>query len=132
MKHVKKNIKFDNVKIVYSILSELLKKEIFSYYSFAHEVRLSIIFLNQDKCKEIEKIFIKQPRSSVGFTIFNKFNHNPVLAIEVDGTEFHLNNPAQLVKDKKKDGIFEKYGIPILRLATNQASTIVVVKYYKH
>lgn len=119
MKNVKENINFESEKIIYSILSELIKQNIFNCYSFAHEVRLSDIFLNQDKCTEIEKKFIKQPRSSVDFIIFNKFNHNPVLAIEVDGTEFHLNNPDQLERDKKKDAIFEKYGIPIIRLSTH-------------
>ncbi|WP_192929799.1 DUF2726 domain-containing protein [Alkaliphilus serpentinus] len=84
-------------------------------------MKLSDIFLNQDICTEIEKKFIKQPRSSVDFIIFNKFDHNPVLAIEVDGTEFHLNNPKQLERDKKKNEIFKKYGIPLLRLATHQA-----------
>lgn len=121
MQNAKEKIKFKSEKIIYSILSELLEQDIYHCYSFAHEVRLSDIFLNQDKCTEIEKNFIKQPRSSVDFIIFNKFNHNPVLAIEVDGTEFHLNNPDQLERDKKKDVIFEKYGIPILRLATHAA-----------
>jgi DNA polymerase III delta prime subunit len=121
MENVKKNIKFSSEKIVYSIIYELLEQENFQCYSYAHEVRLSDIFLNQDKCTEIEKSFIKQPRSSVDFIVFNKFNNNPVLAIEVDGTEFHLNNPEQLERDKKKDGIFNKYGIPVLRLPTHAA-----------
>lgn len=121
MNNVKKNIRFDSEKIIYSVISELLRKEIFNCYSFAYEVKLSDIFLNQDICTEVEKKFIKQSRSSVDFIIFNKFNANPVLAIEVDGTEFHLNNPEQLERDKKKDGIFKKYSIPILRLATHTA-----------
>ncbi len=128
MKQVKKNIKYDSEKIIYSILIELLEEERFRCYSFAHEVRLSDIFLNRDICTEIEKKFIKQPRSSVDFIISNKFNHNPVLGIEVDGTEFHLNNPEQLVRDKKKEGIFKKYDIPILRLSTHQAITKDMIK----
>lgn len=123
MSKVKKNIKFDSEKIIYSILTELLEENIFNCYSFVHEVRLSDIFLNQDKCTDIERKFIKQPRSSVDFIIENKFNHNPVLAIEVDGTEFHLNKPDQLERDKKKDDIFKKYNIPLLRLATHKAIT---------
>ena len=128
MNNVKKNIRFDSEKIIYSVISELLVEETFHCYSFAHEIRLADIFLNQDICTEIEKKFIKQPRSSVDFIIFNKFNNNPVLAIEVDGTEFHLNNPEQLERDKKKDGIFKKYGIPILRLATHTAITEDMIK----
>lgn len=123
MMQVKENIKYDSEKTIYSILRELVEEEVFNCYSFSHEVRLSDIFLNQDICTDIEKKFIKQPRSSVDFIISNRFNNNPVLAIEVDGTEFHLNNPDQLIRDKKKDDIFAKYHIPLLRLATHQAIT---------
>lgn len=123
MNNIKKDIKFSSEKIIYSIISELLVEEDFNCYSFAHEVRLLDIFLNQDICTEIEKKFIKQLRSSVDFIIFNKYNNRPVLAIEVDGTKFHLNNPAQLERDKKKEGIFKKYEIPILRLPTHEAIT---------
>lgn len=129
MNNVKENIRFDSEKIIYSVISELLKKDTFNCYSFAYEVKLSDIFLNQDICTEIEKKFIKQPRSSVDFVIFNKFNANPVLAIEVDGTEFHLNNPEQLERDKKKDGILKKYSIPILRLATHTAIIEDMIEY---
>lgn len=123
MNNVKKEIQFESEKIIYSVISEILEKEIFQCYSFLHEVKLSDIFLNQDKCTQAEKKFIKQPRSSVDFILFNRYNKKPVLAIEVDGTAFHLNNPEQLERDKKKDGIFKKYDIPLMRLPTHKAIT---------
>jgi len=129
----KKNIRFDSEKIIYTILIELLNEENFKCYSFSHEVRLADIFTYQDKCTDIEKIFIKQLRSSVDFLIYNNFNQSPVLAIEIDGTEYHLNNPDQLKRDKKKDGIFKKYNIPMLRLGTHQATTkdMIEVELFK-
>lgn len=36
-------------------------------------------------------------------------------------TRFTRNNPAQLERDRMKDGILAKYGIPVLRMATNQS-----------
>ncbi|WP_299976550.1 AAA domain-containing protein [Desulfobacula sp.] len=123
MSNVKKNISFKSELIIYSILKELLSEEAFICYSFSHEVRLADIFLNRKRCSEIEKKFIKQPRSSVDFLISNKFDKSPVLAIEVDGTEFHLNNPEQQLRDQKKDDIFNKYDIPILRLETHASIT---------
>uniref|UniRef100_UPI001177DC1B DUF2726 domain-containing protein n=1 Tax=Clostridium sp. LS TaxID=1352601 RepID=UPI001177DC1B len=53
------------------------------------------------------------------FLIFRKIDKAPVLVVEVDGYAFHANNPKQLGRDRMKDGILEKYNIPILRLATN-------------
>lgn len=56
-----------------------------------------------------------------GFVIFNKLDKMPVLVVEVDGYAYHVNNPKQAARDKMKDAILEKYGIPILRLRTNES-----------
>ncbi|HVJ47663.1 DUF2726 domain-containing protein [Desulfitobacterium sp.] len=55
------------------------------------------------------------------FVIFNKLDKMPVLVVEVDGYAFHANNSKQLERDKMKDTILEKYGIPILRIKTNES-----------
>lgn len=47
-------------------------------------------------------------------------NNQPKLLIEVDGFEFHRNNPAQLKKDALKDSIFYKNGIKLLRFKTGE------------
>lgn len=51
----------------------------------------------------------------------NKLGKMPVLAVEVDGYAYHVNNPAQAERDKMKDRILQKYGIPILRIRTNES-----------
>ena len=55
------------------------------------------------------------------FLIFNKLDKMPVLVVEVDGYAFHANNPDQLRRDKMKDTILQKYGIPIIRMRTNES-----------
>lgn len=52
---------------------------------------------------------------------FNKLDKMPVLVAEVDGYAFHANNPKQLERDKMKDDILWRYGIPMLRLKTNES-----------
>ena len=44
-----------------------------------------------------------------------------VLAIEVDGWEYHGNNKEQQQRDARKDSIMAAYGVPVLRLATNES-----------
>lgn len=41
------------------------------------------------------------------------------MAVEEDGYAFHKEGSAQYQRDRMKDTILEKYGIPILRLSTN-------------
>ena len=55
----------------------------------------------------------------VDFLLFRKMDKSPLLAIEVDGTAFHAVGSAQAERDQKKNHIFEKCGIPLLRLRTD-------------
>lgn len=54
----------------------------------------------------------------VDVMIYNNFDKQPVLGIEVDGYQFHDNNPKQWRKDELKNKIFEKMEVPLLRLKT--------------
>ena len=74
------------------------------------------IKLNNDECKYAMNIL-----THTDFAIFNKLDKMPVLIVEVDGYAYHANNPKQLVRDKMKDAILEKYDIPILRIKTNES-----------
>jgi len=60
-------------------------------------------------------------RASLDFVIYRKIGKSCVLAIEVDGFEYHENNPKQLNRDRLKNSILEKYKIPLLRLPTNHS-----------
>jgi hypothetical protein len=51
--------------------------------------------------------------------IYSNFGKQPVLVIEVDWVEYHENNSKQILRDKLKNNILEKYNIPYLRLKTN-------------
>lgn len=56
--------------------------------------------------------------ASVDFVIYYKLNNSPILAIEVDGSASHENNPKQLERDRLKYNIFRTYILNLLRLAT--------------
>ena len=55
----------------------------------------------------------------VDFLLFRKMDKSPLLAIEVDGTAFHAAGSAQAERDQKKNHIFKKCEIPLLRLRTD-------------
>ena len=42
-----------------------------------------------------------------------------VLAIEIDGWQYHGNSEQQQQRDARKDSIMAAYGVPVLRLPTN-------------
>lgn len=58
-------------------------------------------------------------QASLNFVVYHKQDKACILIIEVDSFEFHENNSDQLRRDTLKDSILGKYGVPILRFATN-------------
>lgn len=50
---------------------------------------------------------------------YNRIGKKPVLAIEVDGYEYHKEDTIQASRDLLKNHIMELYEIPLLRFKTN-------------
>ena len=66
-----------------------------------------------------ETAYARNPLTHVDFLLFRRMDKSPLLAVEVDGTAFHAPDSTQAERDQKKNRIFEKYGIPLLRLRTD-------------
>ena len=59
------------------------------------------------------------PAAHIDFFVFNRMGKKPVLAIEVDGYDYHKAETLQSSRDLLKNHILELYGIPLLRFKTN-------------
>ena len=70
---------------------------------------------------EEEKVYARNPLTHVDFLLFNKMDKAPIMAIEVDGTSFHAVGSKQAERDARKDSIFRKCGIPLLRIRTDES-----------
>lgn len=103
--------------IMHALLDTILKDTRYKDFRLANQVLLMNLFTDLNILEEDEKKFV-QHRASVDFVIYYKFDNSPALAIEVDGFAFHENDPKQLERDKKKEKIFEKYGVDLQRFPT--------------
>lgn len=101
-----------------NMLERILSKDEFKSLDKVLHQPLKMLIKDRSKLNKEEYNFVLNPSSHNDFVIFNKIDKMPVLAVEVDGHEHHANNPDQLRRDKMKDEILRKYGIPILRFAT--------------
>ena len=54
--------------------------------------------------------------------IVNHVTKKPVLAIETDGYTYHNNETEQHQRDLLKNHILVVYGLPLLRLKTNESN----------
>ena len=117
--------KYDSENLMYALIKKELPKfkKVFSDDRFfKYDVRLYFPLKNLisdfSKLNEQEKKYASHPWTHLDFLIYDKFGKSPVLAIEVDGYEYHEKNFQQAKRDKMKDNILEKYGLPLLRFST--------------
>lgn len=60
--------------------------------------------------------------SRLDFLLYDVMNNAPVAAVEVDGAAFHKMGTRQAERDRMKDAILHRVGLPLLRLPTDSVS----------
>lgn len=68
-----------------------------------------------------ERLFVRR-RSHLDFLLYNRMDNTPILGIEVDGVLHHRFDEVQVARDRHKNGILAKIGLPLLRLSTDGSS----------
>jgi len=114
----KKKSVFDSENLMYKLIKDALSKEEFSKYDVILHFPLRNLILDFENLTPEEERYAKHHSTHLDFVIFNKLGKNPVLAIEVDGYEYHRKDSRQAERDVMKNDILEKYGIPLVRFST--------------
>lgn len=121
MKNRKKVSDYESENLMNAVIEKVLKLPEFQNLDRVMHQPLKMLIRNPEKLDEKECRFAMNILTHTDFIIFNKLDKMPVLVVEVDGYAFHANNPKQAERDKMKDIILKKYGIPILRIKTNES-----------
>ena len=79
----------------------------------------------QNVAQELIKIIINYVAE---LRLYNSLTKQPISAIEVDGWHFHKENDAQLSRDKLKNQIFTKLGLPLIRISTTDTVNQETIK----
>lgn len=121
MKKRKKVSEYESENLMNFVIEKVLNLPRFSNLDRVMHQPLKMLIRNLEKLDEAECRFTMNILTHTDFVIYNKLDKMPVLVVEVDGYAFHANNPKQLKRDTMKDAILKKYGIPIIRLSTNES-----------
>ena len=106
-------------KIIYGVLSAILEKhDVEQRYLFKLHVPLREIFKTGSDLSCEESAYMGNSLTHVDFLIYERFGMTPCFAVEVDGYAYHRDGTRQAERDKLKNSIFYKRGIPLLRLST--------------
>jgi len=110
---------YDSENLMHTIIEQILKKPEFAGLDCAVRVSLVTLIKSYDLLDAAESKYVRNPLTHTDFLLFDKMDKSPILAIEVDGTRYHAEGGRQHERDKMKNSIFEKYGIPLLRMRTD-------------
>lgn len=104
-------------------ISRVLKKHNLQetiHISNEYPLRYVVDFSRETDFTDDEILYGTREGTHLDFLLTNMVTHNPVLAIEVDGVRFHKEGTEQHDRrDKLKNSIMEKAGIPLKRVSTD-------------
>ena len=104
---------------MYSLIDEIIAQNKFSCLDVVCHFPLNMLIKNPELLNEEECKYAMNPGTHLDFLIYNRIGKKPVLAIEVDGYEYHKGDTVQSSRDLLKNHIMELYEIPLLRFKTN-------------
>lgn len=110
---------YDSENLMYSLIEEIIADNKYSSLDVICHFPLNMLIKNSELLSEQECQYAMNPATHLDFLIYNRIGKKPVLAIEVDGYEYHKENTVQASRDLLKNHILELYEIPLLRFKTN-------------
>ena len=119
LKKYKKISEYDSENLMYSLIEETIADNKYSSLDVVCHFPLNMLIKSSELLNEQEWQYAMNPATHLDFLIYNRIGKKPVLAIEVDGYEYHKEDTVQASRDLMKNHIMELYEIPLLRFKTN-------------
>lgn len=110
---------YDSENLMYALIEDVLSEDIYSSLEILTHYPLHMLIKDATLLSEQECRYAMNRATHVDFLLYNRISKKPVLAVEVDGYEYHKGNTVQAGRDLMKNHILELYGIPLLRFQTN-------------
>lgn len=113
--------KYHSENLMATLLDEILEDDRYSAFTYCSHYAMSLLINDTSQLSEREKQYGFHHNTHVDFLIYNKLDKLPILAIEVDGYQFHKLNDQQKERDELKNSIFKMINLPLLRFGTESS-----------
>lgn len=114
---------YDSENLTYSLLENILAEyPDFNHLGILCHTPVRNIIRDWSLLNDDERKYISHYSTHLDFLIINHVTKKPVMAIETDGYSYHNDETDQHQRDLMKNHILEVYGLPLLRLRTNESN----------
>jgi len=120
IKH-KRVSEYDSENIAYAVIKKILSLQEFSKIDCAIHSSVATLIRDYSLLTKEETLYASNPLTHLDFLLFSKMDKKPIMAIEIDGTRYHAKGSRQAERDLLKNSVMEKYGLPLLRIRTNES-----------
>ncbi len=110
---------YDSENLTYWTIHDALQEKGLAHLDILMHYPLRHLITRSSNLTAEQRSYASRSWTHLDFLIFDKVSHKAVLAIEVDGTQFHRLSSDQKQRDIIKDSILASIGLPLLRLRTN-------------
>lgn len=120
---------WDSENLAEAVIRGVLKSHEFVGMSLGclRHVPLSWLVRETSGLSQRERQFVANPFSHVDLLVYDTIGKLPLVCVEVDGWAFHRPGSLQSERDEIKDAIFERCGLPLIRLSTTGSSEAAVI-----
>lgn len=119
MKNKKRISLMDSENLFYYFMQEILASEGIIDLDIAVHIPLRQLIKRVREFTDEEVQYMMQRNTHIDFVLYKKVDKQPIMAIEVDGEQYHRKGSYQKeVRDKLKDSILKKSGLKLLRFST--------------
>lgn len=110
---------YDSENLMYAIIQEVLASSpAFQALDVVCHYPMNMLLGDRSPLSEEERRYASNRRTHLDFLVFSRVSKQAILAIEVDGWQFHQEGSRQSERDQMKNHIMALYNIPLLRLST--------------
>ena len=111
LKNHPKVSKYDSENLMYSLIEDILAENKYASLDVVCHFPLNKLIRSSELLSDEERRYVAQSGTHVDFLIYSRLGKKPILAIEVDGYEYHQAESKQAFRDSKKNHIFSSESI---------------------
>lgn len=119
LKKHKRISEYDSENLMFALIEDILSREDYCSLQVVCHFQMNKLIKNMELLNEEEIQYVRNPATHVDFLLYNRISKKPVLAIEVDGYNYHKEGTVQASRDQLKNHILELYKLPLIRFRTN-------------